>query len=60
MDENEIKKYLNYLANNRKVSASTQNQALSVLLFIYRQVLKIEIEWDKNLIDCQYYFPRMK
>jgi len=39
IDESGIEEYLNYLVLERKVSASTQNQALSALLFYYRQVL---------------------
>ena len=35
----EIEAFLSYLAVERKVSASTQNQALSALLFLYRDVL---------------------
>jgi integron integrase len=39
MGEDEISAFLNHLAINRKVSASTQNQALSALLFLYQVVL---------------------
>jgi len=35
----EVKAFLTYLALERKVAASTQNQALSALLFLYREVL---------------------
>ena len=38
-----IEKYLTHLAVNRNVSASTQNLALSALLFLYKQVLEIEL-----------------
>jgi integron integrase len=41
-----INDFLTYLAVHRKVSASTQNQALSAILFLYRKVLKIEIAID--------------
>ncbi len=40
MGEKEVIAYLNYLANERKVSAATQNQAFSAILFLYEQVLK--------------------
>jgi len=40
----EIVAFLSSLAEQRQVSASTQNQALSALLFLYRVVLKIELE----------------
>jgi site-specific recombinase XerD len=36
----EVEAYLSHLAVNRRVSASTQNQALSALLFLYRGLLK--------------------
>jgi integron integrase len=39
----EIAAFLTWLASNRRVSASTQNQALSAVLFLYRDVLRIEI-----------------
>jgi integron integrase len=41
----ELEAYLTHLAVNAKVSASTQNQALQALLFLYRQVLGIELPW---------------
>jgi integron integrase len=40
----EIRAFLAHLAQERNVSASTQNQALSALLFLYREVLNKEIE----------------
>ena len=36
--------FLSWLAVDKQVSASTQNQALSAVLFLYRQVLVIDIE----------------
>jgi integron integrase len=42
MGGDEIGRYLTYLAVERKVSASTQNQALSALLFLYRHVLRVD------------------
>ena len=36
----EVEAFLTYLAVNENVAASTQNQALSALLFLYREVLK--------------------
>ncbi|MGR6034643.1 MAG: phage integrase N-terminal SAM-like domain-containing protein [Candidatus Nitrosoglobus sp.] len=41
----EIEAFLTYLAVERKVSASTQNQARSALLFLYKEVLSIELPW---------------
>ncbi len=43
MAELEIRQFLNYLADNQKVAASTQNQALSAILFLYKWVLQKEI-----------------
>ena len=43
MGEEEIAEFLNHLASTARVSASTQNQALHALLFLYRQILKREI-----------------
>ncbi len=45
----ELEKYLNHLAVDKKVSASTQNQALSALIFLYRHVLDLEIGLMDNL-----------
>lgn len=42
--ENEVVQYLNYLAEKRNVAASTQNQALCALLFMYDNVLKQPLE----------------
>jgi integrase len=40
----EIQSFLTHLASDRSVAASTQNQALSAVLFLYREVLHKEIE----------------
>src|SRR5436309_14904082 len=45
MAEVEVTQFLTYLAREGKVAASTQNQALSALLFLYKEVLKQEIGW---------------
>jgi len=44
MSAPEIQAFLIYLVTQRNVSASTQNQALSAILFLYREVLHKEIE----------------
>jgi integron integrase len=41
----EIEGFLSQLAVQRQVAANTQNQALSALLFLYREVLAIELPW---------------
>ena len=45
MAEEEMAQFLSYLAREGNVAASTQNQALSALLFLYKEVLKQEIGW---------------
>jgi integron integrase len=40
----EINQFLTHLASEKKISASTQNQALSAILFLYRHVLHLELE----------------
>jgi integron integrase len=40
LDEAEVRAYLGYLAVDRKVSASTQSQALAAIQFLYRDVLR--------------------
>lgn len=42
MGPRELQAFLAYLASQRRVSASTQNQAMCALLFLYRDVLKVE------------------
>lgn len=50
----EIERYLSHLAVNRKVAASTQNQALCAIIFLYKQVLEKKlpefehIQWAKK------------
>ena len=41
----ELSAFLSHLAVRRNVSASTQNQALNAILFLYREVLKIDLPW---------------
>ncbi|MBF6647753.1 integron integrase [Methylobacter sp. BlB1] len=41
----EVEAFLTYLATERHVSSSTQNQALSAILFLYRDVLAVELPW---------------
>lgn len=45
----EVEKFLTHLAVEGKVAASTQNQAKSALLFLYREVLQIELPWLDNV-----------
>jgi len=53
MGEAEITGFLTHLAVRSRVSASTQNQALSALLFLYREVLRRELEWLDNVVRAK-------
>lgn len=53
MGPHEINTFLSYLAVQEKVSASTQNQALGALLFLYRHILEQEIDDVGNLVRAQ-------
>ncbi len=46
----EVTQFLSSLAQQDHVAASTQNQALSALLFLYRQVLQVEMPWLDNVV----------
>ncbi len=49
LGKDEITSFLNHLAVNRKVVSSTQNQALSALVFLYKEVLGLDFGWLSNL-----------
>ena len=49
MGTKEVEAFLSMMANERKVSASTHNQALSAVLFLYREVLNIDLPWLNNI-----------
>ena len=53
MGKVEIEAFLTYLAVNRKVAASTQNQALSAILFLYQKVLDHKLDWLDNVIRAK-------
>ena len=53
MGKNEINEFLTYLAVKRKVSASTQNQALCAIVFLYKQILYIDIGLLEGIIRAQ-------
>jgi integron integrase len=53
LGEAEITAFLNHLATARNVSASTQNQALSALLFLYRKVLGSDFGWLDGLVRAK-------
>lgn len=51
LDAEEIREFIAYLASERKVATSTQNQALSAILFLYRTVLQKEITLPPELVN---------
>jgi integron integrase len=50
MGKDEVSAFLTHLAVVGNVSASTQNQALSALLFLYREVLKEDFGWLNDVV----------
>ena len=49
----EVSAFLSALATERGVSASTQNQALGALLFLYREVIGSEVGWLDDLVRAK-------
>jgi integron integrase len=49
----EVEVFLSQLATNGGVSASTQNQALAALLFLYREVLGVDLPWLDNVVRAK-------
>jgi len=49
----ELTQYLSSLAVDGNVAASTQNQALSALLFLYREVLKQDVPWLDDVVRAK-------
>ena len=53
MGETEIGRFLSSLATNSHVRASTQNQALNALLFLYQQILKRQVGWIEGVVRAK-------
>ena len=53
MNSEEITSFLTHLAVEGQVAASTQNQALNALVFLYRQVLKIELAQIRDVVRAR-------
>ncbi len=49
----EVESFLSHLATEGNVSASTQNQALSALLFLYREVMGIVLPWMDTMVRAK-------
>lgn len=59
MGKPEVEAFLSHLATARGISPSTQNQALAALLFLYREVLGVELPWLENVTRAKprHYLP---
>lgn len=53
MGVKEVETFLSHLAVTRKVSGSTQNQAKSALLFLYRHVLRVALPWLEEVVQAK-------
>jgi hypothetical protein len=53
MGEDEITRFLSALAVHEQVSASTQNQALCALVFLYRHVLGLNLGWLDDVVRAK-------
>jgi integrase len=49
----ELTQFLSSLAVNGRVAASTQDQALSALLFLYREVLELDVPWLDGVVRAK-------
>ena len=49
----EVTRFLSSLAVEGRVAASTQNQALSALLFLYRHVLHQDLPWLEDIVRAK-------
>jgi len=49
LDKKDLERFLTSLAVNRQVSASTQNQALNAILYLYKKVLNIDLGWLEDV-----------
>ena len=53
MGATEVEAFLTHLAVDRKVSASTQNQALAAILFLYTKVLELQLPWLDGIVRAK-------
>ena len=53
MGEKEIRSFLTHLDVDKHVSASTQNQALSAILFLYKRVLEVDLDWIDDVVRAK-------
>ncbi len=50
MGKEEIQKFVNYLAVEKHISVSTQNQALSAILYLYKNILRKDFGWLEDVV----------
>ncbi len=53
LDGEDLNRFLTHLAENDRVAVSTQRQAMSAILFLYRHVLKTNFEWLDNVVRAR-------
>jgi hypothetical protein len=53
MSGREIEEFLTHLAVEENVAASTQNQALNAILFLYKEVLKQELDVQVDAVRAK-------
>ena len=53
MGAKEMESFLSYQAVTKNVAASTQNQAKSALLFLYKEVLQIDLPWMTDIVSAK-------
>ncbi len=53
LGEADVERFLTSLANESQVAASTQNQALSAIVFLYREVLDRELAWLDDIVRAK-------
>ena len=53
MGATEVEAFLTHLAVEQKVAPSTQNRALSALIFLYREVYQRNTDWGLNAVRAK-------
>jgi len=50
LDKRPVENFLTHLAVERNVAPATQNQALNAILFLYKVVLELELDWLEHVV----------
>ncbi|MDB4908093.1 MAG: integron integrase [Gemmatimonadetes bacterium] len=53
MDERDVRRFITHIASEERCSASTQNQALAALKFLFDRVLRRELDWDHENLHAK-------